>query len=218
MLATGPRRPRARRQRCLARTQPRGDRPAGLDARPAAGRGAGHCRAEEAPLPAAARRCPPHPRRPTPALADIGDLAMEKRTGRGLPPSRRTAPSPPADQQPPCPPTTRRTPENPTTAPGFRHVRAPKLRGSPGSCPSATPHRPNRNGEANRAVYGPGRASSQQATPTRATVPAPHGYGRMRLAAGRAGVHYAIRPQLHRLKGRYRRSLADTSSAAAPGA
>ncbi len=52
-----------------------------------------HCRAEEAPLPAAARRRPPHPRRPTPALADLGDLALETRTGRGLPSPRRTAPT-----------------------------------------------------------------------------------------------------------------------------
>ncbi|MGX1887700.1 IS1380 family transposase [Streptomyces sp. NPDC055287] len=50
-----------------------------------------HCRAEEAPLPATARRRPPHPRRPTPALAHIGDLALETRTGHGLPPPRRTA-------------------------------------------------------------------------------------------------------------------------------
>ncbi|GAB1340805.1 hypothetical protein ACE1SV_73950 [Streptomyces sp. E-15] len=123
--------PRLQRQRRPARTQPRGQRSAGLDARPAAGRGTGHCRAEEAPLPAAACRRPPHPRQPTPALAHIGDLALENRTGHGLPSPRRTAPS-------------RRLTGRPLTAHDPKDLEEPDHRAGSPPCPntenaSATP-------------------------------------------------------------------------------
>ncbi len=50
-------------------------------------------RAEEAPLPVAARRRTPHPRRPPSALADISHLALERRTRHGLPSPRHAAPT-----------------------------------------------------------------------------------------------------------------------------
>lgn len=84
-------------------------------------------------------------------LANFGDLALETRTDHGLPSPRRVAPSRKLTGEP-WPTTTPRTLENPTTAPGLRHVRAPKSRRPPDSGPSAKPHRLNRNGEVRRRL------------------------------------------------------------------
>lgn len=48
-----------------------------LDGPEPAGRRTRSCRTQETALPNPARRRPDHPRRPPPALADIGDLALE---------------------------------------------------------------------------------------------------------------------------------------------
>lgn len=112
------------RQRRLARTQPRGYRPSGLDPRPAAGRRAGYRRTQETPLPDSARRCPSHPRRTPPPSADRSNLALATPTRRRLPPSGR--PTPPRQLTSlPRPPTTRKTLENPTNAPGPHHAHRP---------------------------------------------------------------------------------------------
>ncbi|WP_373429905.1 transposase [Streptomyces sp. V1I1] len=59
---------------------------------PPPGRRTRGCRAEEAPLPTAARHRTPHPRRPPSAIADLRNLALETRAGHGLPLPRRAAP------------------------------------------------------------------------------------------------------------------------------
>lgn len=92
-------------------------------------------------------RRPPHPRRPTPALADIADLALETRTGHGFPPPHRTVPP-------------RWLTSKPLTAHDPRDLGEPDHRAGTPPCPTAksprppdsyrtaTPHHPNRNGEA----------------------------------------------------------------------
>ncbi len=60
---------------------------------PPAERRTRHRRTEASALPAPARRRPPHPRRPSTPLANRRDLALETRTGLGLPPARHPAPT-----------------------------------------------------------------------------------------------------------------------------
>ena len=85
--------PPLRHQPGLAGAVPDRDRPARLDQNPAADQRVGHRRAQEAPLPRAARGRPDHTRSPPPAPADRRHLALAPRTDRRVPPPRRAAPT-----------------------------------------------------------------------------------------------------------------------------
>ena len=99
----------------LPRACPRGEAhpPARLDPGPAVGRRVGHRRAQEAPLPAAARRRPHHPRRPPTLPPYLPYLALATRADQRIHPPLSPAPAshltaalslPFRDPRNPCPP------------------------------------------------------------------------------------------------------------------
>jgi len=83
--------PAAQRQHRLVRARRPRLRPTRLDPAAAPRRRSGHCRAEAAALPAAARGRPPGPQRTTTAAPDRPQLALERRAHQRLHPAHRPA-------------------------------------------------------------------------------------------------------------------------------